>query len=274
MIPQNPFSLSMSQRPFPFTFTLSALACFGWGLFALLLIVAGEGLALAKEEGSLRELPRPKFGLTPPLFQEWTFDTDTPQEPPNGFSSLTLGNGPQGNWFVRDDDNARSHPNVLVQTAPCLKNPCYHLLLAADIDLQYVDLTVGLKQLSDSPSGQAGLIFGAKAPQTFYAVTVGSNGHSLEAVRIQGTEVTLLAKKRVEPRGNGWNFLRIQRNTIMSKEVLEIFFDNQLILSISDSTIGSGTIGIVTTGQSAFAFDNLRIVELLTNRPLSRPPAY
>lgn len=58
------------------------------------------------------------------------------------------------------------------------------------------------------------------------------------------------------------------------REMIEVFFDNQLILSLSDQTIRGGQVGLVTTAISAFGFDNLRVVELLASRPLSRPPAY
>ena len=60
----------------------------------------------------------------------------------------------------------------------------------------------------------------------------------------------------------------------MSKEFLEIAFDNQFFLSVDDSTFHTGRIGFMTTGDGIFAFDNLRVVELVTSRPLSRPPAY
>ena len=75
-------------------------------------------------------------------------------------------------------------------------------------------------------------------------------------------EHAVIPKKRTP-----WHFLRIQRNTIVSKEFFEISFDNQFFLSVYDSTFHTGQIGLVTTGGGAFAFDNLRVVELLTSRP-------
>ena len=98
--------------------------------------------------------------------------------------------------------------------------------------------------------------------------------NTLEAFLIQDGQPTKFGQATLSPQPDEWHVLRIQRSTIISQELIEVFFDNQLILSLSDSSLGSGKVGIVTFGQGVFAFDNLRAMELLTSRPLSRPPAY
>ena len=97
----------------------------------------------------------------------------------------------------------------------------------------------------------------------------------LKAYRFDDGKPVLIKEHEVLPKKRTpWHFLRVQRNTIVSKDFFEISFDNQFFLSVYDSTLRTGRIGIVTTGDGKFAFDNLRVVELVTSEPLSRPPAY
>jgi len=123
-------------------------------------------------------------------------------------------------------------------------------------------------------SGKAGLVFSAKDNQNFYAVVVTPETNTLQAYLVQDGQAKLLGEEKVLPMEGEWHFLRIHRISYISHFPIECYFDNQLILHLSDSTLGEGKVGLVTMGKGAFAFDNLRAMELLTERPLSRPPAY
>ncbi len=140
--------------------------------------------------------------------------------------------------------------------------------------MEYGDLSVGIRSELGTPNAGAGLVFGFQDLQNFYAVLIYPSTNTVKAYRVLNGEPTLIDEHMVIPKKTLWHFLRIQRNTIMSKELIEIFFDNQLILSLSDQSLGTGHIGLATSGDGIFAFDNFRAVELLTSRPLSRPPAY
>jgi hypothetical protein len=60
----------------------------------------------------------------------------------------------------------------------------------------------------------------------------------------------------------------------VSKEFTEIFFDHHLMIDVYDQSFKKGKIGLVAIGGGAYSFDNLRAMELMANRPLSRPAAY
>lgn len=53
-----------------------------------------------------------------------------------------------------------------------------------------------------------------------------------------------------------WHALRVQRNTIISKDFIECFFDGQLALSVEDQTLGVGQVGLVMRGETGVQFDN------------------
>lgn len=243
-------------------------------LLVLILLFLSGGIVNAENQGPLRELPKPEFKTTPPLFQEWTFDKDKPNTEPGGFMAVTVGEGPEGRWEVRTSEHAPSLTQVLMQSAPCSTPSCYQLLMAEGSAVDYVDLSVRIHAPFGSPSGAGGLVFRATDAKNFYALTISPFSNTIQVLRVSNGQVTSLGKETVIPQPGEWHFLRVNHRTMMSIEIMEIFFDNQMILNLSDTVKGKGQIGLVTTGDSVFAFDNLRAMELLTGRPLSRPPAY
>ena len=261
----------------PFSFDVGL--CFR-GFFPSLICIGmllGVGMpsALAEEDEPLKELPRAVFRHTPPLFAEWNFETDVDAVVPPGFSPQTLGHGHPGEWMVQTNDHAPSRTHALVQSTPCLDSSCYQLLINDTIRVEYLDLSVGILSKLGTPTSAAGLVLGMQDLKNFYAVLVYPASNVVRVHRFVDGVPTLIKEHAVIPKKRTpWHFLRIQRNTIVSKEFFEISFDNQFFLSVYDSTFHTGQIGLVTTGGGAFAFDNLRVVELLTSRPLSRPPAY
>ena len=221
-----------------------------------------------------QELPKPKLKATPPLFQEWTFNNDQVDSGPSGFSGDTVGDGSPGIWKIEVDSSAPSRPQALVLKPGCQKESCYHVLLADDTIVEYLDLGIRIKMMLGVSSGKAGLVFSAKDNKNFYAVVVTPETNTLQAYLVQDGQARLLGEEKVLPMEGEWHFLRVHRISYISHFPIECYFDNQLILHLSDSTLGEGKVGLITMGQGAFAFDNLRAVELLTERPLSRPPAY
>ena len=232
-------------------------------------------LALADNSGPARELPRAVHKTTPPLFQEWNFEKQIEAKLPPELSSHTLGTGAPTDWQIVTDPSAPSRTHVLLQPATCSHENCYQILTAENSRVNYVDLSVRIHSRLGTPSAGAGLVFNAQGGKTFYSVMVFPATNTLKVFKVINGQSMLLKESSVTPKDDGeWHFLRIQRNTIISQDFIEISFDNQLILSFSDSSLGAGQVGVATTGDGVFAFDNLRAMEMLTNRPLSRPAAY
>ncbi len=221
-----------------------------------------------------QELPKPFHKTTPPLFQEWKFDASALTNLPEGFSQEVGGQTDKGSWAVAKDTTAPSQPNLVEQELSCGESECYQLLLAEDVTVEYVDLSVRMKMRSGTPSSQAGLVYGAQDAKNFYAVVVEPKTNEIIAYVVKDGQPTELAREKVIPEQSEWHFLRIQRNTIISKEFTEIFFDHHLLIDVYDQSFKQGKVGLVVMGGGAFSFDNLRAMELMTSRPLSRPAAY
>ena len=221
-----------------------------------------------------QELPKPFHKTTPPLFQEWQFDQSGTHAIPEKFSLEVGGPTVKGEWSVKADSQAPSRPNVVDQQLTCQEGHCYHLLLADDVIVEYVDLSVRMKMRLGTPSGKAGLAYGVQDAKNFYAVVVEPKTNEIVAYVVKNGQPTEIAREPMILEPSEWHFLRIQRNTIISKEFTEIFFDHHLLIDVYDQSFKKGKIGLVAMGDGAFSFDNFRAMELMTNRPLSRPAAY
>ncbi len=221
-----------------------------------------------------QELPKPFHKTTPPLFQEWQFDKSSIKFLPEGFSQEVGGQDGKGGWLVSKDATAPSLPQLVEQQLTCGEGLCYQLLTVDGVTAEYVDLSVRMKMRLGTPSGKAGLAYGVQDAQNFYAVVVEPKTNEIVAYVVKNGQPTELARETLILEPSEWHFLRIQRNTIVSKEFTEIFFDHHLMIDVYDQSFKKGKIGLVAIGDGAFSFDNLRAMELMANRPLSRPAAY
>ena len=221
-----------------------------------------------------QELPKPTHMTVPPVFQEWQFDKSENSGLPEGFSQKVGGKPGEGGWLVNKDETAPSQPQTVEQQLSCGEELCYQLLIADGVVLEYVDLSVRMKMRLGTPLAKAGLAYGVQDAQNFYAVVVEPKTNEIVAYVVKNGQPKELARETIIPEPSEWHFLRIQRNTIISKEFTEIFFDHHLMIDVYDQSFKKGKIGLVAMGDGAFSFDNLRAMELMTNRPLSRPAAY
>lgn len=241
-------------------------------LMAMNLFVLDGSTGFAGDEP--QELPKPFHKTTPPLFQEWNFDQSSSNGLPGGFSQAFGGGTGEGEWLVKEDNSAPSRPRLVEQRLQCREDWCYQLLVAEGIVAEYVDLSVRIKLNLGTPTGRAGLAYGIQDDKNFYAVVVEPKSNEVVAYVIKDGQATELGRETLIPQSSDWHFLRIQRNTIISKEFTEIFFDNHLMLDVYDQSFKKGKLGLVAMGDGGFSFDNLRAMEMMTNRPLSRPSAY
>ena len=224
-------------------------------------------------DNRLKELPKPKLKAEPPVFQEWSFDHNPENNRPIGFLDKTVGGNSLSEWKVISDPIAPSRPHILTQTAPCPEATCFHLLYANVAPLEYFDLSVRLHSLSGTEGG-AGLLYGTKDADRFYAITIRPDGKHIDVVYVENGKTTVLGSEPVETTPVPWRFLRIRRTHLISHQTIEVFYDRFKIFSLSENSVREGYVGLVTYGNALFAFDNLRAIESLTGRPLSRPPAY
>jgi hypothetical protein len=206
------------------------------------------------------------------LFHKWTFDQDVPGEVPAGFVGRSSGKGSPATWTVSKDETAPSLPHVVTVRAHC-PGECYELLLADGLNYEYPDLTIRFRG-GEGAAAVGGLAFGVRDAHNFYAALVDLDGRTVKVIRMVEGKETVLAEAPVQLKTVDWHSLRVQRNTIISKDFIETFVDGMLMLSVEDQAFGLGQVGLLVRGESSFLFDAFHAVPLFSHRPLSAPAAY
>jgi hypothetical protein len=250
-----------------------------WLFPVLVLLVAQTGLPPAhvsaiQTESSAEKQSNFKQQALGGLFHRWTFDQQTPEDALSGFSKFIVGGDGASVWTVAPEKEAPSPPNVLKGESTCRTSTCYQLLVAEKLEYEYPDVSVRLRYPEEGGVGQGGIVIGLKDEHHFYAAIVDLAAKKLEVVRVLGEQVTVLGETAITPKPVDWHSLRINRDTIISKDVIEVFFDGRLMLSVQDQTLGLGEVGLVVRGQSPLHFDSLHAVPLFSQRPVSNPAAY
>ena len=205
-------------------------------------------------------------------FKKWTFDAQKEGEAPAGFSPVTVGQGGAGTWTLIQDPKAPSAPLVLQQGTPCPAPDCFHVLLADGVTYDYPEMAVRMRP--GGAPGIGGVVVGAKDGSNGYAVLVDLKTNVLEFLLLKDGKATKLGEAAITPKKVDWHHLRVQRNTIISKEYFEVFFDGKLWLSVEDKQWGAGQVGLVTRGDGQMTFDSLAVSPLFSSRALSPPAAY
>jgi hypothetical protein len=148
------------------------------------------------------------------------------------------------------------------------------LIVADGFQYEYPDVSVRLRLPADAVSGAGGVVFGVKDATHFYAAVVDLAAKTLEVSRVVDGKETRLGQSSIAPKAAPWHMLRIQRNTIISKDFIETFFDGQLAVTVEDQSLAIGQVGLLVRGQTSLEFDSLHAIPLFSQRPFSSPAAY
>ncbi len=206
------------------------------------------------------------------LFKKWTFDQDPLDAVPVGFTKGISNDEVLGDWVVQSHATAPSPAHVVVGSSRCTQ-ACYQVLVAEGMQYEYPDLSVRFLT-PEGAAGSGGVALGARDMKHFYAAIIDPVIRQVQFVRLSDGRPTVLAHAPVNLKPVEWHSLRVQRNTIISKDFIEVFVDGVLVLSVEDQALGLGYIGLVLSGKSTMLFDSFHAVPLFSHRPLSAPPAY
>lgn len=211
------------------------------------------------------------------LFKTWNFDQEPIGGLPTGFSAGSNQKPSTGKWIIEADPQAPTTPHVMKQTHSCPQEDCFQVLLSDTGNLELPDIVVSIRAVSSGEGGEAGIVLAAQDHQNFYAVTVNLNTNELSTYRVQNGKPSLLGKGSAQPKSGAWHVLRVQ--VVNSAHVdfprLELYLDGWEVPMPEVYAIhGVGGIGVTTKAEMVAKFDGLRVIEMIANRPLSKPAAY
>nr|AOR51251.1 hypothetical protein [uncultured bacterium pBE3-1] len=231
-----------------------------------------ESVWAVPKETSAEKAEHLRQQANPQLFNDWTFDKDQIGAIPAGFLAAASGDQPGGEWKVEAQPAAPSSPNVLLGVSAC--SACVELLVAQGFQYEYPDLVVRIRQGTEAASGQVGVVFGMKDPKNYYATVVDLSQKTIEMVRVIDGVESVIGRAELKAKPVEWHTLRVRRNTIISKDFIEAFFDGKLTLSTRDQALGVGEVGLLVRGEASAHFDNFNASPQYSSRPLSAPAAY
>ena len=243
--------------------------CRAWIMPIVCLAIYGPAFAIQKET-SAEKTENLEKQVKGGLFNFWNFDTQVTGTSPDGFVAITIGEGPGAKWSVEAEVTAPSRPNSVRGTSTCAE--CVQLLIAQGFNYEYPDLAVRLSRAEGH--GRSGVVFGVKDRMNFYAAVVDLSRNTLQVIRVIEGKETVIGQTTLKPKPVDWHTLRVQRNTIISKDFIETFFDGQLTLSVEDQALGLGQIGLLVQGTTSAQFDSFHAAPLYSHRPFSPPAAY
>ena len=236
-------------------------------------LTSGIGTAWAvPKETSTEKAEHLRQQANPQLFNDWTFDKDEVGAIPKGFVAVASGDQQAGSWKVEAQAAVPSAPNVVLGTSSC--GGCHEMLVAQGFQYEYPDLVVRIQQGAGAAAGQVGVVFGMKDAQNYYATLVDVSQKIIQVVRVIDGKESVLGRGAIKVKPVEWHTLRVQRNTIISKDFVETFFDGSLALSVEDQALGVGQVGMLVRGDASARFDNFNAAPLYSSRPLSAPAAY
>ena len=206
------------------------------------------------------------------LFQQWLFDQEPLGEQPHGFIRAVSSEESLAEWVVQHHPTAPSPPHVVAALSTC-RQLCYQVLLAEGMQYEYPDVSVRL-HASPGTGGSGGVVVGARDRKNFYAAIVDPAIQHVRFIRLSNGVATILGQATVNLKPIDWHTLRVQRNTIISKDFIEVFVDGTLALSVEDQALGLGQVGFAISDKTAMLFDSFHAVPLFSHRPISPPPAY
>ena len=90
---------------------------------------------------------------------------------------------------------------------------------------------------------------------------------TFEVIRVMDGKETRLGRSSISPKAAPWHMLRIQRNTIISKDFIETFFDGQLAVTVEDQSLATGRVGLLVRGHAQLDFDSVHAIPLFSQRP-------
>lgn len=252
-------------------------------------LLANELVKALTAEANAIVLPSPPRSLevldvavhaNPPkqdIVWQWNFDQDAPGALPAGFVALGMEGPEAADWRVTADGDGAGRNQLLTHHGGCATPGCIRLLVAERARATYPDLTVQIRALDATGDGEAGLALAVRDARNYYAVTLQPSTGLVTTRRVADGVVTVLGQTSVKLPARLWHTIRVQRINFLhlDKGRLAVYVDGAQVAAVDDAVLPQeGHVGLVTVGSSTAQFDGLHLLDLVSNRPLSKPAAY
>lgn len=208
----------------------------------------------AHTEKATTPLPIPNIDTT------FTFETETLDKLPTGWSQYFTGKGKNTEWKILDDNGNK----VLAQTS--FEHPNYHFndIVFDGFILKNMDLKVKIKGVDGDMDQGGGLIWRFIDADNYYVVRANPLEDNVVLYKVKNgkrTDLPLIDKGKtygvdVPKLGNDWNTLKL---TVLD-DLFTVFLNGQQIFQVRDNTFtGAGKVGLWTKADAVSYFDDFKV---------------
>lgn len=193
------------------------------------------------------------------------FDTDAPNAAPPYWSTVHTHPGPLGDWIVRRDSSAPSHPNVLSQISRAGARFEFEIAVFDKVVCRDGDVSAKIRLRSGPAVKTAGLVWRYQDPNNFYMLHLSADERNVVLFRVQGGKAEEIPITGARPGGFGvshdvrsgvWYLARV----VFRGSRFRVFLGNRLLFDATDSAIPErGKTGVLTKGSTVASFDDFRI---------------
>jgi hypothetical protein len=211
------------------------------------------------------------------ILWRWDFDHDQPGIPPAGFVGLSRDDENAAVWEVHIDQDASRGVQRLVRSQACSLQDCVRLLVAEKVRTTYPDVTVQVRASSQAGQSELGIAIAVTDRDNYYAITLQPGTGLVTTRRVTDGKVTVLGQVTARLVPKPWHTMRVQRINFLhlDKGRLAVYVDGAQVAAVDDAVLPQeGQVGLIALGPSAAQFDDLHVLDMVSNRTFSQPAAY
>lgn len=183
-----------------------------------------------------------------------TFDGDSLDASPMGFSFARTGGGAVGKWRVKAEPDTPSG-HVLAQLDADATNFRFPLAVANEPVLKDVRVSVRCKLISGRVDQACGLVARYRDENNYYITRANALEGNIRLYTVSDGKRSELASHDIEVTPNAWHDYRLE----VQGDHLQVFWNSQRVLDHHDTTFAdAGRVGVWTKADSITHFDDLR----------------
>ena len=186
---------------------------------------------------------------------KFSFDSDTPERAPAGFTSYASGGGPAGKWLVKQMGDAPSGKNVVEQTDADATDTRFPILVADQGEYSDLDVSVKAKAISGKGDQGMGIVFRFRDPNSYYIVRANALENNYRLYRMVHGKRIQFAGANVKVPSGQWHTLGV----VAKGDHIICYFDGKALIDAHDQTYRTGKVGLWTKADSVTAFDDLAV---------------
>jgi hypothetical protein len=185
---------------------------------------------------------------------QWSFDSDTANAQPPGFSFGRTGGGRQGRWNVIADPGAPSGTQVLAQLDTDDTDYRFPIAVADEPLLRDGSVSVRCKSVSGSVDQACGLVFRYRDANNYYVTRANALENNVRLYHVKSGDRRQFAGWSGTVSTGKWHTLRVEARG----DHFEIYWEDKKIIDVHDATFrDAGKIGVWTKADSVTYFDDL-----------------